>query len=67
MPRSEDPRLLWRRGRFADDRALPHIAHGYVLQSPHTHATVNGIDVAAAKAAPHVIEVFTVTGWQALG
>ena len=67
VPRSEDPRLLRGRGRFADDRALPHMAHGYVLRSPHAHAKINGIDIAAAKAAPGVIEVFTGADWQALG
>lgn len=67
VPRSEDPRLLRGRGRFADDRSLPGMAHGYVLRSPHAHAKINGIDVAAAKAAPGVIAVFTGADWQALG
>ena len=67
VPRTEDPRLLRGGGRFADDRSLPGMAHGYVLRSPHAHARMNGIDVAAAKAAPGVIAVFTGTDWEALG
>ncbi|MFT5485873.1 MAG: carbon-monoxide dehydrogenase large subunit [Paracoccaceae bacterium] len=67
VPRSEDPRLLRGGGRYADDRVLPGMAHGYVLRSPHAHAKINGIDVAAAAAAPGVVAVFTGADWQALG
>tara|TARA_R110000868_G_scaffold17851_1_gene77910 strand:- start:7216 stop:9528 length:2313 start_codon:yes stop_codon:yes gene_type:complete len=67
VPRSEDPRLLRGGGRFADDRSMPGMAHGYVLRSPHAHAKINGIDSAAAKAAPGVIAVLTGADWDALG
>mgnify|MGYP003673630914 CR=1 FL=1 len=67
VPRSEDPRLLRGRGRFADDRSLPGMAHGYVLRSPHAHAKVNGVDVSAAQAAPGVIAVLTGADWKELG
>lgn len=67
VPRSEDPRLLRGRGRFADDRSLPGMAHGYVLRSPHAHAKVNGVDVSAAQAAPGVVAVLTGADWKELG
>ncbi len=67
VPRSEDPRLLRGRGRFADDRSLPGMAHGYVLRSPHAHAKINDIDISAAQAAPGVIAVLTGADWKELG
>jgi aerobic carbon-monoxide dehydrogenase large subunit len=67
VPRTEDPRLLRGGGRFADDRSLPGVAHGYVLRSPHAHARIIDIDVAAAKSAPGVIAVFTGADWEKLG
>lgn len=67
VPRSEDPRLLRGGGRYADDRNLPGQAYGYVLRSPHAHAAINGIDTAAAMAAPGVVAVFTGADWQQLG
>ncbi|MDE0797170.1 MAG: hypothetical protein OSB76_16380 [Alphaproteobacteria bacterium] len=51
VPRSEDPRLLRGGGRFADDRTMPGMAHGFVLRSPHAHAKIDAIDVAAAMTA----------------
>lgn len=67
VPRSEDPRLLRGGGRFADDRTMPGMAHGFVLRSPHAHAKVNAVDVAAAKTAPGVIAVFTGADWKDFG
>ena len=67
VPRSEDPRLLRGGGRFADDRSMTGMAHGYVLRSPHAHAKINGIDTEAAKAAPGVVAVLTGADWDALG
>ena len=67
VPRSEDPRLLRGGGRFADDRTMPGMAHGFVLRSPHAHAKINAIDVAAAKTAPGVIAVFTGADWKDFG
>ena len=40
VPRTEDPRLLTGRGRYADDFDLPRHAHGHVLRSPHAHARI---------------------------
>jgi carbon-monoxide dehydrogenase large subunit len=67
VPRSEDPRLLRGGGRFADDRTMPGMAHGFVLRSPHAHAKIHAIDVAAAKMAPGVIAVFTGADWKDFG
>src|ERR1700730_18280119 len=41
VPRTEDPRLLTGRGRYTDDFVLGHLAHAYVLRSPHAHARVS--------------------------
>ena len=67
VPRSEDPRLLRGGGRYADDRSMPGMAHGYVLRSPHAHAGIIGINIEAAVAAPGVLAVLTGSDWQALG
>src|SRR5467141_517989 len=47
--------------------ALPGMAFGYVLRSPHAHAKVRSIDVTAAKAAPGVLAVLTGADWRACG
>ena len=67
VPRFEDPRLIRGGGRYVDDLALPHMAYGYVLRSPHAHARIRSIDTAAAKAAPGVLLVLTGADWAASG
>ena len=57
--RKEDPRLVAGRGRFVEDVDLPHQCHGAVLYSPHAHALIRRIDVAAALASPGVLCVLT--------
>jgi carbon-monoxide dehydrogenase large subunit len=58
--RLEDPRLLTGGGRYTDDTKLSQPAtRMYVLRSPHAHADIKNIDVAAAKKAPGVLAVFT--------
>jgi aerobic carbon-monoxide dehydrogenase large subunit len=57
--REEDLRLLRGRGRYVDDAGQPGDARGYVLRSPHAHACIRAIDVAAARAAPGVLAVLT--------
>jgi carbon-monoxide dehydrogenase large subunit len=59
VSRFEDPRLIRGGGRYVDDMALPGMAFGYVLRSPHAHAKIRSIDVTAAKAAPGVLAVLT--------
>ena len=45
--RVEDARFLTGQGRYVDDIVLPGLAHGAVLHSPHAHARLKSIDVAA--------------------
>lgn len=67
VPRFEDPRLVRGGGRYVSDMALPRMAHGFVLRSPHAHAKILSIDTAAAKAAPGVLAVLTGADWEASG
>ncbi len=67
VSRFEDPRLIRGGGRYVDDMALPGMAFGYVLRSPHAHAKISAIDVTAAKAAPGVLAVLTGADWRACG
>src|SRR5262249_37827082 len=55
--RVEDPRFLRGQGNFLDDVALPGMLHGAFLRSPHGHARISSVDVAAAAALPGVAAV----------
>ncbi len=57
--RVEDEALLKGAGFFADDATLPNLAHVLFLRSPHPHARITTIDVAAAAAMPGVISIVT--------
>src|SRR5512145_2622671 len=57
--RLEDPRLLQGLGRYSDDVSLARQAYAVVVRSPHAHAHVRTIDVAAARNAPGVLAVLT--------
>ncbi len=59
VPRTEDPRLLTGKGRFAGDVSLPGQVHALFLRSPHAHAEIAGIDTAAAAKAPGVLAIYT--------
>src|ERR1700674_3904971 len=67
VPRFEDPRLVRGEGRYVGDIALPGMAFGHVLRSPHAHARILGLDVSKAKAAPGVLAVLTGADWQTSG
>jgi carbon-monoxide dehydrogenase large subunit len=67
VTRFEDPRLLKGGGRYVDDIALPRMAIGYVLRSPHAHAKIRSIDTARARAAPGVLLVLTGADWKRSG
>ena len=67
VSRFEDPRLLKGGGRYVGDMALPGMAFGHVLRSPHAHARIRSIDTTKAKAAPGVLAVLTGADWQASG
>jgi CO/xanthine dehydrogenase Mo-binding subunit len=56
--RREDPALLQGAGRFVDDLRVPGCLHAVVVRSPHAHATLGGVDTAAARALPGVLAAF---------
>jgi len=57
--RKEDLRLVTGRGCYSDDFNFPDQANGAAVRSPHAHALIRGIDVAAARAMPGVLAVLT--------
>ncbi len=57
--RREDPRLITGRGLFIDDLRPDGCLHMAIGRSPHAHAAIRSIDVAAAAAAPGVVAVVT--------
>src|SRR6185437_11887012 len=60
IPRVEDPALLTGCGRFIDDLGVrPGTLHAAILRSPHAHAKIVSIDVAAAKQARGVVAILT--------
>ena len=65
--RVEDARFLTGNGRYVDDIASPDCLWGHVLRSPHAHAKIARIDVAAAKAMPGVHGVFVAADLAELG
>jgi len=52
--RKEDPRFLTGASRFTDDIVLGGQLHGVVVRSPHAHARIRSVDVAAARSASGV-------------
>ncbi|MBI1737257.1 MAG: xanthine dehydrogenase family protein molybdopterin-binding subunit [Candidatus Rokubacteria bacterium] len=57
--RVEDPRLVQGLGRYSDDVDLARQAYAAVVRSPHAHARIRAVDVAAASRAPGVVAVLT--------
>jgi carbon-monoxide dehydrogenase large subunit len=57
--RKEDPRLLTGQSRYVEDLALPGTLWLAFVRSPVAHATIAGIDTAAAKELSGVVGVFT--------
>jgi carbon-monoxide dehydrogenase large subunit len=55
--RIEDRRFLTGYGRYLDDIATSRQAHAAILRSPHAHARIRALDIAAAAASPGVITV----------
>jgi 4-hydroxybenzoyl-CoA reductase alpha subunit len=45
--------------RYADDLAMPRLAHGRLLRSAHAHARIRGIDTTRARELPGVYAVIT--------
>src|SRR5947207_7486940 len=59
LKRLDDPRLLTGRGRYVDDITLPRMVHVAFVRSPHAHATVECVDVDAARRSPGVVAILT--------
>lgn len=57
--RVEDENLLTGAGIFADDVSIPGQASLSFLRSPHPHARIDAIDIAAALTMPGVIAIVT--------
>ncbi len=67
LPRVEDEALLRGRGRFLDDAPLPGEVYGVFVRSPHAHAKIRSIDVAAARSADGVLAVLTAADMKVAG
>jgi aerobic carbon-monoxide dehydrogenase large subunit len=59
VPRSEDPVLLRGEGHYSDDFNLPGQAYAVIVRSPVAHGAIRRIGVAAARALPGVLAVYT--------
>jgi carbon-monoxide dehydrogenase large subunit len=59
LKRREDERFLKGRGAYVADVQRPHTLHLAVVRSPHAHARIRAIDLAAARALPGVVAVVT--------
>ncbi|NDD12433.1 MAG: xanthine dehydrogenase family protein molybdopterin-binding subunit [Betaproteobacteria bacterium] len=57
--RKEDYRFLTGAGQYTDDITMERQAFAVFVRSPHAHAIIKSVDVAAAKAMPGVVDVFT--------
>ncbi|MGC8470027.1 MAG: xanthine dehydrogenase family protein molybdopterin-binding subunit, partial [Acetobacteraceae bacterium] len=57
--RREDARFLTGQGAYLDDLPFPGALRAVLLRSPHAHARLDGLDTAAARAAPGVASVLT--------
>jgi aerobic carbon-monoxide dehydrogenase large subunit len=55
--RKEDKRFITGKGRYVDDIKLMGMTYAHFVRSPHAHAKVKNIDIAAAEAMPGVIAV----------
>src|SRR3970282_205587 len=57
--RLEDDRLLIGKGQFSDDRRFVDEAALVVVRSPHAHAKIKSVDLAAVRAAQGVLSAWT--------
>ena len=65
--RREDLRFVTGRGAYLDDLRFDGFARAVALRSPHAHASIRSIDVAAAAQAPGVLAVLTAADAEADG
>jgi carbon-monoxide dehydrogenase large subunit len=59
VKRIEDEPLIRGRGRFLDDLQFPGMLQAAFVRSPHAHALIHGIDIAAAASMTGVHAVLT--------
>ena len=57
--RVEDRRFITGRGNYTDDINRPRQAYAFMLRSPHAHARIRAVEIAAAASAPGVLAVLT--------
>ncbi len=57
--RKEDFRFVTGQGQYTDDVTRPGETRAVFVRSPHAHARIKKIDVAAAKKMPGVVDVLT--------
>ena len=57
--RKEDFRFITGQGQYTDDVVRPGETRAVFVRSPHAHANIKNIDVAAAKKMPGVVDVLT--------
>jgi carbon-monoxide dehydrogenase large subunit len=65
--RLEDARLVTGAGRFVGDLAPPDCLHLEFFRSAHARGRIADLDVAAARAAPNVVAVYTADDLGTLG
>ena len=63
----EDARFLTGRATYVDDVNRPGQAWAYVVRSPHAHATIDRIDIQAARNAPGVLGIYIYDDIASLG
>ncbi|MHB1815780.1 MAG: xanthine dehydrogenase family protein molybdopterin-binding subunit [Steroidobacteraceae bacterium] len=59
VERKEDYRFVTGTGQYTDDIVLPRQTYATFVRSPHAHAHLRSVDVAAARGAPGVLAVYT--------
>jgi carbon-monoxide dehydrogenase large subunit len=57
--RLEDARFLTGQGRYVEDIAVEGCMHACFVRSPHAHARIGEVDIAAAVDSPGVVAVLT--------
>ena len=65
--RTEDIRFVTGQGQYTDDLHFPNETQAAFMRSPHAHAKIKSIDMAAAKSAPGVVAVLTQADLEAAG
>jgi carbon-monoxide dehydrogenase large subunit len=65
--RREDIRFLTGVGNYTDDINVFGQTHVHFLRADVAHATINGIDIAAAEAMPGVVKIFTGADFEPVG